>query len=321
MAAPDGHVGGSSTLSGAEAAALLRHVALMAAATDPDPDARAHLLDRVWIDSRDRADRAAVLEVFDSLVRASDAEGLHDFTPALRLEMARAWLERGEPTRARLLVADLERPSVRAELAFALEGRAAGQRIVDAGYDEADEIDPDLVFVEARWGDVASAADQIEGLEIWRRCDPAVALRMQWTCSVVAETMDLVDPTDFDVPLATAAEDEAAQVSGPWEGCPALMAELAARRGDRRLAQRFLVRDTAETVQIDATENPRLDWSAHVRIGREDPFASHVPLYRVFDLLLLARILDERPDARIEGAQLAKTLQVDREEAPAQSPR
>jgi hypothetical protein len=82
------------------------------------------------------------------------------------------------------------------------------------------------------------------------------------------------------------------------------------RRCSIAVALRFLVRN-ADVVQIDATENPRFDWSASVRIGREDPFGEHPFLYRVFDFLLLARILDGQPETRIDRARLLASMDYD----------
>lgn len=374
------------TLSAAEATAVLRHAALQRALSASDVYLAALHLRAVWEDSITWADRPALLELLDRYVREQSAKDFRDQNESLRLDLARAWLDRGDRERARALAATFDTAgdaSARVELTAALDGPDAAERVSAAAeYPmERSELDELLARASASWGDADVAAKRIQALPADRRCLPAlgfaerlhregradaagwldaaeaslaaredddvrgcaveailVAYRLgqrdrvtrilsrakSWyldeLCVVTFETFDEVDPTLLDAPLLDGTRREAESGAQPWDGCPAVMAELAARRGDGRLARTFLRRNAADGGTMfhdDDAEGPSYAWSASVRLGRTDPFERGALGKRVFDILLLARILESRPELRVDGARLEEALELNEDEDPA----
>jgi len=136
-------------------------------------------------------------------------------------------------------------------------------------------------------------------------------------CGVIHEGIDVVDPLLFDALLLRGTQIAAADSLESRQGCPGVLAELAARRGDRPTARRLL--DWANRYGDGASGPDRgfdFTWSVGVRLERNDPLLPGAVGKDVFRALLLARILDDVPDARVDLSRLTASITLPAPEVP-----
>jgi hypothetical protein len=367
------------TISAREAAEILRRAALVRGLSHTRPDETweaAQELGAVWRDAEGRPEEAALLTLIDEHLLAKKQPDRDSGTAELRIELARAWLDRGDHERARAQITRVQHdvsmagPDDQAELLVAI-GSPLGVEITELL--EAGTETRIRAIAAARWGDTAKAESALDELEAEDRCRVAVALSARsrrdglaagtarWqrvaedalddigeavgrdfvaclaslglelaragdragaarvfgriggretpqVCELLYEIADRVDPVLLDGPLLAAAQSGAANPSVTWFGCSSLLAEIAARRGDRRLAQRMWTRAQGD---FDGWEEDRgydRVWMTSIRLGRLDPLEPHGLSPDAFRPLALARIYDEQPESRVDPARLAAAL-------------